>query len=189
MQPLQNGTLLAFLAATVGACASSQVTDTWKSPEVKTIAMRKVLTVAYVPTESVRRNLEDRLVRELGKEGVAGVTSYRVVEDVDSLDKESIRTLMRENQFDAVLIANYLGTTTEVEYIPTTTYYGYFGAWGTPPMVDETTEVHLEFRLFDGRGEGRLVWSATTSTFEPTSDSVPEVAEKVVERLEDDREG
>ena len=187
MQSSHRGFLTATVALLIGGCASTKVTGTWKSPAVETMGMHNVLVVAYVPTESVRRNLEDRLIRELAEDGVVGVPSYRLVENTDSLDKDSIRELVRDGRFDSVLMANYIGTTHDVDYVPLTTYYDYFGYWSTPGMVDETTVVQLEFRLFDARDKGRMVWSATTSTFDPGEGAVPEVADKIIARLEDDR--
>ena len=187
MQSSHRGFLTAMVAVVIGGCASTTVTSTWKSPAVEKMGMRKVLAIAYVPTESVRRNLEDRLIRELAEDGVVGVASHRLVENADSLNKESIRKLVKEQQFDSVLVANYIGTTYDIDYVPLTTYYDYFGYWSSPGMVDETTEVNLEFKLFDARGQGRMVWTATTSTFDPGSGAVPEVADKVIARLDDDR--
>ncbi len=187
MQASHKGILIAVLAVWLAACGSTSVTNTWKSPSVKTMGMHKVLTIAYVPTESIRRNLEDRLVRELAKEGVAAVPSHRLVDDVNTLDRDSVRALVRKEQCDAVLVANYLGTTRDVDYIPAMTYYDYFGYRSTPGMVKETNEVKLEFKLFDSRDQGRMVWSAMTSTVDSGKGKIPDVADKVVARLEDDR--
>ena len=187
MQSSHKGILTALVAVLIGGCASTKVTGTWKSPSVETMGMHKVLAVAFVPTESVRRNLEDRLIRELAESGIVGVPSYRLVENTDKLDPDSIRALVRDGGFDSLLVANYIGTTHEVDYVPLTTYYDYFGYWSSPGMVDETTVVQLEFRLFNAKDKGRMVWSATTSTFDPGASAVPEVADKVIARLEDDR--
>ena len=189
MQPIHKAGSIALLAIVIGACSSTSVTSTWKSPAIGATRLHKVLVVAYVPTESVRRNLEDRLVRELGKEGVPASASHLYIEEADSLDKDRVRSVVQDNGFDSVLIADYLGTTHEVSYVPGT-YYDYFTYWGSPyhgGMVDEWTEVKLEFRLFDAKG-GRMVWTATTSTYDPSSASkeVPKVADKIVARLEKD---
>jgi len=189
MQPTHKGILTAVLAVCLGACGSTSVTNTWKSPSVRTMAMHKVLTIAYVPTESIRRSLEDRLVRELAKEGVAAVPSHRLVDEVKTLDRDSVRALVRKEQCDAVLVANYLGTTRDVDYVPAMTYYDYFGYRSSPGMVKETTEVKLEFMLFDSTDQGRMVWSAMTSTVHTGKGKgkIPDVADNVIARLEDDR--
>lgn len=189
MQPIHKGGLIALLAIGIAACSSTSVTSTWKSSAIKTVSVHKMLVVAVVPTESVRRNLENELVRELAKQGVNGTPSYLYIEDGSALDKDAVRSLVRSAGMDSVFIANYLGTTRELEYTPTTYYdYGYWNTYGG--TYEERTEVKLEFRLFDARNQGRLVWSATTSTLAPESvaGAVPKVADDVVAQLEDDIE-
>jgi hypothetical protein len=156
---------------------------------MQTMGLSNVLVVAMVPTESARRNLEDQLARELATGGIRAVPSNRLVESVDQLDRDAVRALVQQRGFDSVLVASYLGTTREVEYVPTTTYYDYFDYWAASGMIQEWEEVKLEFRLFDARNGGRMVWSATTSTVEDDSleEEVAEVADKVVARLEEDR--
>ena len=192
MQPIHKGGLIALLAIVIGACSSTTVTSSWKSPAMGETRLHKVLVIAYVPTEAVRRNLEDRLVGQLGEEGVRAQPSHRYVDDASSLQKDLVRSLVQKNGFDSILIADYLGTTHELSHVPGT-YYDYFGYWRSPyygGTVEEWTEVKLEFRLFDARAGGRLVWTATTSTYDPssTAKAVPKVADKVVARLEDDIE-
>ena len=189
MQAIHKGGLVAILAIGIAACSSTSVTSSWKSPAIKTVGMHKMLVVAVVPTESVRRNLENQLVHELAKQGVNGSPSYLYIENGSSLDKDSVRSLVQTAGMDSVFIANYLGTTHELEYAPTTYYdFGYWNTYGG--TYQERTEVKLEFRLFDARNQGRLVWSATTSTIDPESvaSAVPEVADDVVAQLEEDIE-
>jgi len=190
MQPIQTGGTIALLASVVAACSNTSVTSTWKSPAIGATRLHNMLVVAYVPTESVRRNLEDRLVKELGKEGVRASPSHQYIEDADSLDKDRVRSLVQQKGFDTLLVADYLGTTTELSYVPGT-YYDYFSYWDNPyhgGQVDEWTEVKLEFRLFDAKADGRLVWTAITSTYNPssTAKAVPKVAHKIVARMEKD---
>ena len=62
MKTIRMGsTALLLGAAMLTACATTHVTSSWKDPSASTAKVSKVLVVAMVPNEAVRRNLEQRL--------------------------------------------------------------------------------------------------------------------------------
>lgn len=182
---------LAAMAA-VTACSSTQVTSTWKDPAaVAATRFQRVLVIAIVPDESARRNLEEQLAAELRQGGTQAIPSNQLIEDRTALTKESVKGIVEQRGFDSVLVTHYMGTERQFEYVPGT-YDAYFGYMSPmiyePGYLRETTNVRLETRLFDARGGGQLVWSASTSTMDPASaqKAIPEVAEKIAERLRKD---
>jgi hypothetical protein len=174
------------------ACSTTHVTATWKDPSAAATAnLQKVLVVAMVPQETVRRNLEQEMVARLQHRGIQAVPSGQFLQEGTTLTRESVKQVVQSNGFDSVLVTQYLGTQRELEYVPGT-YEDYFGYMSPliyePGYVRETRTVKLESRLFDARAGGRLLWSASTSTVDPSSaeKAIPTVAQKIVERLEKD---
>ncbi|HEY8206617.1 MAG TPA: hypothetical protein VIG99_03980, partial [Myxococcaceae bacterium] len=173
------------------ACSTTHVTSSWKDPSAAQANLQKVLVVAMVPQETVRRNLEQEMVARLQQRGVQAVPSNQFIQEGSSITRDGVKQVVENNGFDAVLVTQYLGTQRELEYYPGT-YYDYFGYY-SPMVYDsgyvrETTTVKLESRLFDAKEGGRLLWSAATSTVDPSSaeKAIPTVAQKIVEKLEKD---
>ena len=174
------------------ACSTTHVTSTWKDPAAATTAnLQKVLVVAMVPQETIRRNLEQELVARLQHQGIQAVPSNQFLQEGSTLNREAVKQVVENNGFDSVLVTQYLGTQRELEYVPGT-YEDYFGYMAPlvyePGYVRETRTVKLETRLFDAKSGGKLLWSASTSTVDPTSTekAIPTVAQKIVERLQKD---
>lgn len=178
-----------MLLAVCGACSSTQINSTWKAPDIRATGLHKVLVIARVPHEPARRILEDSLAQQLQERGVQAIPASRVVNEAQ-LTRDSVRALVKHQAFDAVLVARYLGTSQQMMYVPTT-YDAYFGPGPVvfePGAYQTETKVHLEFRLFDVNRGGQMVWTASTSTIDPTSanKAAPGVAKEVVARLEKD---
>ena len=192
MQTTLKGVALATaftILATSAACSSTSINSTWKSPDIRATGLHKVLVIARVPRAPARRLLEDSLVNQLRQRGVQATAASSLVNEA-RLTRDSVRALVQRQGFDAVLVARYLGTTQQMMYVPTT-YDAYFGPGPVafePGAYETQTNVQLEFRLFDVNRGGKMVWTASTSTMDPTSanKSAPDVAKKVVARLDKD---
>ena len=173
-----------IFAALLGAagCSSTKVTSTWKDPAGPTKPIDRVLVVGMVREEGSRRQLEEQLVTQLEKKNVASLPSHRF--DVP-LDYEGIKELVERHGFDAVLVSRYIGIERQVDYVDDASLYHYLGS---PGRFGDTQKVKLETRLFSAEGGGRLLWVATTATVDPSSvDRMSEeVAEKIVDRLDED---
>ena len=135
----------------------------------------------------------EQLQRTYGERGftVLGFPSNQFLQEGSTLNREAVKQVVENNGFDSVLVTQYLGTQRELEYVPGT-YEDYFGYMAPlvyePGYVRETRTVKLETRLFDAKSGGKLLWSASTSTVDPTSaqKSIPTVAQKIVEKLQKD---
>jgi hypothetical protein len=188
MRIIVRAAVLSVAAAWV-ACSTTKVTSSWKSPAAATAQVDRMLVVALVPEETVRRNLEEKLASELRKKGAEASPSAQFVQEGSSLTREKVNEVVQGNHFDSVLIAQYTGTERSLEYVPGT-YDDYF-FYRSPTVyrrghVVERKEVKLESLLFDAKNGGRLLWSATTSTVDPDSGekAIPHVAEKIANELE-----
>ncbi|MFL5322247.1 MAG: hypothetical protein ACJ790_21500 [Myxococcaceae bacterium] len=176
----------------LGGCATTRVVTAWKSPEATPPKLEKVLVVALVPQEAIRRNLEDRLVKELQRTGAVAIPSSKFVDEGEKINGELVKDLAAREGFDAVLVARHVGTRRDIEYAYPATYYDYVGAMAPlvygPGYIEETARVAIDSRLFDARQGGKLVWAMSTETVEgqTTDRSLTSLAKKIVDRLDKD---
>jgi len=54
-----------FLALLLSACASSPLKKVWSAPDAQRLDFNKTFVVADGPSESIRRNSEEALVRNM----------------------------------------------------------------------------------------------------------------------------
>jgi hypothetical protein len=182
----------AALGTLLAGCPSTQVKSTWKDPAAASHSFTKVLVVALVPQEAVRRTFEEQLAARLRTGSVQAAASYQVLGTAAPLSREAVEQAVAREGFDAVLVTQYQGTEYQIEReVPT--YGAYVGYMGPvvyhPGRVTEVKDVKLESRFFDAKKDGgKLLWTATTSTVDPSSadKAVPEVVGKIVEQLKKD---
>jgi hypothetical protein len=184
--------LLALVALSSG-CATTRVTETWRNPVLaQTPPPQNVLVVVISPTESSRRRFEDALVKELRNKGVQAFPSLQVLSDGLPKDREKLRLFVQEKGFDSVLVSRMTDIDEEIRYDramgPYDYYHFFYGRafYGPDYTVYETAKIDTS--LFDARGEGKLLWSATTETSDPDAvvRKIPAVASAIVKQLERD---
>jgi hypothetical protein len=173
------------------ACSNTQVTSKWKNPSAVTTPPNRVLVVALVPQETTRRTLEDKLVAGIVKDGPMAVPSYHFFPDGRAITREMVKDLVVRNRFDSILVTQYRGTEHETQYVPGSygDYFGYAVPMVYAPGYIETIDrVKLESRLFETKGGGQLVWSATTATTDSasTEGTITDAANKIAEQLDKD---
>ena len=103
-----------------------------------------------------------------------------------------LKTQVRENKIDAVVVSRLIKVDNTVTYIPGTayippfpyygTFYGYYGAVYpvvySPGYLKEEKKVRIETNLYAvSSGEGELVWTCITDTFNPSN------VNKAIDRL------
>lgn len=176
------------------ACASTQVTGSWKNPTAADFKPQKVLVVGRVPGGN-RTQLETEVASKLGAAGLTAVPSEKLFPPGQTLDKDQVEQLVKANGFDSVLVTSFRGVQQEASFTPDMGYGGYIGGydypagdvWGAGTM-EVSDNVLMETNLFDARGQGEKVWSASTSTFEPAniSKQIPGFAEVLVKKMTKD---
>src|SRR5262245_43638752 len=125
MRSLRLASVVAILGLAV-SCASTQVTSSWTSPGIANANVRKVVVVAMVPQEVNRRNMEANLAADLQKRGIQAVQSNQLIQNGSELQPDRVKQIVQSNNFDAVLVTQYMGTQREYQYVPGT-YGDYFG--------------------------------------------------------------
>jgi hypothetical protein len=195
--------LVFFVLALVAAgCAASttELQNMWRDPHYSEPPIKSAFVIA-IRKDPVRRRLwEDSYVAQLGKHGVSATPSYSVYAD-DLPDTDAVRDYVDQKGYDATIFSAGEGTQEVSQYVsgyattePVTYFHPMWGSYVTyyrdvyhPGYVETNTAVRIRTDVWrkTGRYEGKLVWSGTSATVDPTStnDFSHEVAELVTHEL------
>ncbi len=192
MRTHKTGGLIGLLLLLTG-CASTQVTNAWKDPSVaQSPPPSKVLVVALVPSRGTRQQLERALSSRLEAQGISAVPMQTLVPAETEIDRELIKRTVAEQGFDSVLVSRFAGLEEEIHHNPGIVYYDYFAPYGGSPYPYRPSyEVHekakMETSLFDAQ-DGKMKWTATTSTFQPSEvgKKISGLADTLVKKLNSD---
>ena len=170
--------VLSFVALALVACASTQLTNSWTSPDYKGPPLKKILVVGVSNQPALRRTFEDEFVKDLKAVGVEAVASYNFIPDGGRAEEAQVNQAVKDAGADGVLITRLVRVDVNTQVTPVYPstmgmgyYGGYAGAYGgyyDPGMVTQTDTIVLETNLY-GVDESHLLWSGTTQTFAPTS--------------------
>jgi hypothetical protein len=168
----------------------------WKNPAyVHTKAFSRVLALGLSDKAGIRADFEDALAAQLAETGVETIPGNTILlrPEGSHLDLQYLKTQVRENKLDAVVVSRLIKVDNTVTYVPGTayvppplpyygTFYGYYGAIYpvvyTPGYLKEEKKVRIETNLYViSSGEGELVWTGITDTFNPSD------VNKAIDRL------
>jgi hypothetical protein len=172
-------------------CASTTMSDTWVDPAAKGAGMSRVAVISLAPDEGMRRMVEDEFVKE--PTNTILVPSYRILEGVDLKDREAVKARLRQAHFDGALVTRLAGVTERVvttagPYVGFNDYYDWAYASSHGYGLETQRTVRVISTLYS-LGDGKLVWSGVSKTFEPASAKqvVNEVSHEVAKALQKDR--
>jgi hypothetical protein len=161
---------LVFLAA----CGpSTKIEKTWTDPTFAagTVTFHKVLCIAQMPDESSRRIAEDKMVAAF--KNVTGVASYKYLQPSDTATG-AVDAKLKADGFDGVVIMRLSAVDKSTSYVPGTSYGGYYGrygyyggGYGTSGYYQEDKTYYVETNFYSV-DESKLLWSATTSSLNPS---------------------
>ncbi len=170
------------VALLLTGCAAGGLVNMWRDPAYPKSPLRKVFVIAVKHDLTQRRIMEDAFVAALDKRGVSARPSYRQFSNALP-DTAQVANAVKETGYDGVLVASKLDTQTSTAYVPgyttteaRTTFNRWTGRYQTyytqveRPGYTETAE-HVRHRvdLWSTEGDGRLVWTATGHSINPTS--------------------
>jgi hypothetical protein len=168
-------TSIAFLLV---ACASTNLTNSWTSPDYKGPPLKKLLVMGVSNQPALRRTFEDEFVKDLKAAGVDAVASYSFIPEAGQAEETRVKQALKDAGADGVLITRLVRVDVNTQVTPAYPpmmgmgyYGGYAGAYGgfyDPPMVTQTDTLVVETNLY-GVDESHLLWSGTTQTFAPTN--------------------
>jgi hypothetical protein len=158
------------------ACGpSTKLEKSWADPSFSattTQPFKKVLIIAPLKDAAAQRTAEDKIAKAL-KTGV-GVPSYSYLSP-DDTDKATVDAKLIKDGFDGIVEMHLKEVEKSTEYVQGTSYGGYYGYRGyygygsySPGYYTENKTFMVETNFYSIR-EGKLLWSGTTSSLNPTS--------------------
>lgn len=174
-----------FSVATLADGKSTKLIVSWKNPEYSGARFHRILVLGMSAKPGVRADFEDALsalITQAGVEAVPGNTILLRPEGT-KLDLNYLKTQVSTFKIDAVIVSRLVKVDKNITYVPGTPYmpypyygnfYGYYGALYpvvySPDYLREDTTVRVETNVYAvSSGEGQLVWTGTSDTFNPKS--------------------
>ena len=171
--------------ATLAYGKSTKLIVSWKNPEYSGARFHRILVLGMSAKPGVRADFEDALsalITQAGVEAVPGNTILLRPEGT-KLDLNYLKTQVSTFKIDAVIVSRLVKVDKTITYVPGTPYmpypyygsfYGYYGALYpvvySPDYLREDTTVRVETNVYAvTSGEGQLVWTGTSDTFNPKS--------------------
>lgn len=199
-QTLLVVTLLAlpvFLAA-----SSPKLLLSWKNPNYSGGNFTNILVLALNGKAENRAEFEDELVAAIARPGIQATQSYVFLPrpSLTPIDMNDLKAVIREQKFDAIVVARLTKTEKKTTYVPGQVYnpYPYYGSlagyYGAVyPLVyspgylvkDKIAQVETNF-YSTAKPDGELVWTGTTNTFNGNSPMkvIRELVRVVIKELE-----
>lgn len=194
---LKRSSLIFALILTVAPFASGKSTKlvaSWKNPEYSGPRFHRILVLGMSAKPGVRADFEDALSKLVSGTGVEAIPGNTILlrPEGTKLDLNYLKAQVKTFKIDAVIVSRLVKVDKQTTYIPGSAYavpypyygsfYGYYGAVYpvvySPDYLREDTTVRVETNVYAvTSGEGELVWTGVSDTFNPSS------ADKAIEGL------
>jgi len=173
----QDAFLLILVALALAGCASTSLTDQWKSAQFAGPPLKKLMVVGVSTQPGPRRIFEDEFSAALKAAGVDAVASYTKITQDGQADQAVLEQAVRDLGAEGVLVTRLVKTEQKTQVtpgyyrpVPAVGFYGWYSsAWVgyyEPPAVYQYDVVTAETSVYH-IGKGELVWSGITETFAP----------------------
>jgi hypothetical protein len=190
------GVFMCGILIVLEGCGSSALVSAWRDPAFQSPPLNSMLVIAVRKDPTRRRIWEDGFVVELSKHGVTATPSYRLFPNAlpdTTQAEESIRT----NGFAGVLVSRrlppgintnivpgYVATEPVTKYNPwKNKYFTYYQEVQYPAYTDSEKVANHATEVWTTKEGGRMVWSGTTETSDPSSIHADGVVSVVVPEL------
>jgi hypothetical protein len=191
-----------FSVVAISSAKSSKLAFSWRNPQYAGESFKNIFVLAMNGQASGRAEFEDRMVAGIARPGVQAVPSYSLLPRPEStpIEMDQLRSVVRGQGFDAVLVSRLVKYDKSVTYVPGQaypiypyygTFYGYYGALYpvvySPGYLQTDTTAQIETNFYStAKPDGEIVWTGTSSTVNPRSVSkaIDDVVKLVVQQLE-----
>jgi hypothetical protein len=203
-QPRWGVLLLVLAVPALGA--SSKLVMTWRNPAIKGPQFHKILVIGMSDKTDVRADFEDELSAKVARPGLEAVPGNTILLRPEGTQAtlDYLKTQVSANHVDAVIVSRLVKVDKNITYVPGQAYsvpYGYYntfyGYYGnvypivySPGYLREEKKVRVETNLYStATGEGELVWTGMSDTFNPSSPkkAINGIIKVVVKELEKER--
>lgn len=178
--------LLAVLGCAAAlAVAGPKLALSWKNSNYTGGTFKNILVLALNGKASNRAEFEDRLVAAIERPDNKVYPSYEFIArpDATPIDMKDMRELVREQKFDAIVVARLTKRDTKTTYVPGQvyspypyygTFYGYYNTLYpviyTPGYMQTEKTAQVEVNVYATVApDGQLVWTGTTNEFDASS--------------------
>ena len=182
----KSALLTAILAAlAVFAIGSPKLELSWKNPNYTGGSFKNILVLALNGKAANRAEFQDELVAAISRPRGKAAPSYEFMPrpDATPIDMHDLRELVKEQKFDAIVVARLTKRDTKTTYVPGEvytpfpyygTFYGYYGTLYpviySPGYMETEKEAQVEVNFYaTEKPDGELVWTGTTNTFDAGS--------------------
>ena len=170
------------------ACSTTRIVDTWTEPGLKPsdLQFQQVVVLAISPKEGRRRTAEDAFIAAM--ESKTAKPAYAMLLHTDVTDTGKVRAVLEAAGVDGAIVIRFVSSEQKQIHVPGATYampsdfFNYHQRGWTyavdPGYMRTDTYVKLETSLYDVK-RGKLLWSATSETLNPSS------VDKIISELVD----
>jgi hypothetical protein len=195
--------LIAGLIIPVVLLASSpKMLLSWKNPNYSGGHFKNILVLAMNGKAENRAEFEDELVAAIARPGLLATQSYVFLArpDATPIDMNDLKAVIREQKFDAIIVARLTKREKKSTYVPGEfytplpyygTFYGYYGAISpivySPGYLQKENLAQVETNFYStAKPDGELVWTGTTNSFDAHSPMkvIKELVKIVIKELE-----
>jgi hypothetical protein len=159
---------LCLLGLLVACGPSTQISKSWSDPSLTSGSaqnFKKILVVCALKDEASRRTAEDKVAVQI--KNIEVVKSYNYLKPEDT-DQKQLEERLKNDGFDGIILMHLTDVDKSVSYSPGTSYGGWYGyRYSTPGYFSEDKTFFVETNFYSVN-PGKLLWSCTTSTLNPT---------------------
>lgn len=172
-----NWVVAISLLALSGCGSTSQVTASWQRPSYQARPFKKLAVVAWNGQKDTRRSLENFVISELGKIGIAGVAVNDLFEQMPAPDQAAVlKAKIQSMGVDGAITLHLMGRKTREHTVAPisanpqaagdfyASYEVYFNPVHGDTSVEVETQLVVECTLFALDGKGPLAIREVTIT-------------------------
>jgi hypothetical protein len=199
MQKLRKSLIFIFISVStfmilVYCSSSTQLQNIWENKSYQKEGFKKILVFGMAGKEWKKKVYENEFGTVLKKYNVKAVIAWQVLPKGEELTIETFEKYFKDQNIDAVLVTRETGESTEETLYGGGTSFVAMGFNGfyistspiyrVPGYLSEEKIIYMDTKLFETK-EGKLVWSATSQSYEPksTSEIITTVSRMVVDEL------
>jgi hypothetical protein len=177
MQRYINRALAIALLALAACGSTSQITASWQRPDYKPRPFKKIAVVAWNGNKDTRRSMENFVISELQKLGIAGVAVNDVFDELPTPDHSGVlKEKMQSMGVDGAITLHLMGrqlrehTVAPISANPQAagdfyaSYEVYFNPIHGDTSVEVETKLTIECTLFGLDGKGPIAIREITVT-------------------------
>ncbi len=183
---------------------STKLVASWKNPQYSATKFHRVLVLGMSAKPGTRADFEDALSKLVASTGVEAVPGNTILlrPEGTQLNLDYLKTQVKTFKIDAVIVSRLVKVDKNVTYIPGGPYlmppyygsfYGYYSniypVVYSPDYLRTDTTVRVETNVYAvDSGEGQLLWSGVSDTFNPRSveKAIDGLSKLIVKELQKD---